>query len=253
MSKLLLLRRLFVFSFYAPVTIEVIYLIQLYNVSKFYLNGVKALQDVTVYIEKGEFVFFVGPSGAGKSTLIKLIFREELPTKGQIYISGKSVIRMRMREIPYLRRQIGMVFQDFRLLSDRTVFENVAFAMQVVGASESKIRKRVPEVLTQVGLQERMQVFPNQLSGGEQQRVAIARALVNKPNLLIADEPTGNLDPDTSWEIIKYFQEVNKKGTTVLIATHDHDIVDAMRQRVIALEQGKMVRDESGGTYANVT
>ncbi len=228
-------------------------MIQLYNVSKFYPKGIKALSGVTLQIEKGEFVFIVGPSGAGKSTLIKLIFREELPTKGQIYIKGRSIVRMKPREVPYLRRQIGIVFQDFRLLPDRTVFENVAFAMQVVGAGRAEIKRRVPEVLRLAGLTDRTQMYPRQLSGGEQQRVAIARALVNKPVLLIADEPTGNLDLDTSWEIINCLQEINQRGTTVLIATHAREIVDTLRQRVIALDRGKVVRDEYRGAYAHAT
>lgn len=228
-------------------------MIKFFNVSKIYPNGVSALTGITLQIEKGEFVFLVGPSGAGKSTLIKLIFREELPTKGQIYIGGRSVVRMRHREVPGLRRQIGMVFQDFRLLPDRTVFENVAFAMQVVGAGRAEIKKGVPEVLRQMGLHDRMNNYPRQLSGGEQQRVAIARALVNKPSILIADEPTGNLDVDTSWEIMHYFQEINRLGTTVLVATHAKEIVDTMRQRVIALDRGNIVRDEYRGAYANAT
>ncbi|HAF17488.1 MAG: cell division ATP-binding protein FtsE [Thermacetogeniaceae bacterium] len=226
-------------------------MISFFNVSKVYPNGVKALQGVSLQIEKGEFVFIVGPSGAGKSTLIKLIFREELPTKGQIYISGRSILRMKRRDVPHLRRQIGMVFQDFRLLPDRTIYENVAFAMQVVGARRSEIKKRVPEVLKMVGLGKRMDNYPPQLSGGEQQRTAIARALVNKPSTIIADEPTGNLDIDTSWEIMECFQEINDQGTTIIIATHAKEIVDSMRQRVIALESGKIVRDEHRGVYAN--
>lgn len=226
-------------------------MIHFYNVSKTYQNGVKALKGATLHINRGEFVFLVGPSGAGKSTLIKLIFREELPTKGQIYINGRSIQRMKRRDVPVLRRQIGMVFQDFRLLPDRTVYENVAFAMQVVGAGPEQIRRRVPEVLNLVGLKERLNTYPRHLSGGEQQRVAIARALVNNPTLLIADEPTGNLDIDTSWEIINYFQEINRRGTTVLIATHAREIVDALRQRVIALDRGEIVRDEYQGLYAN--
>lgn len=226
-------------------------MISFFNVSKVYPNGVKALQGVSLQIEKGEFVFIVGPSGAGKSTLIKLIFSEELPTKGQIYMNGRSILRMKRRDIPYLRRQIGMVFQDFRLLPDRTIFENVAFAMQVIGAGRSEIKKRVPEVLKMVGLEKRMDNYPYQLSGGEQQRTAIARALVNKPSIIIADEPTGNLDINTSWEIMECFQKINDEGTTVIIATHAKEIVDAMRKRVIALENGKIVRDEHRGVYEN--
>jgi len=227
--------------------------IKFFNVSKIYPNGVKALNGVTLQIEQGEFAFLVGPSGAGKSTLIKLVFREELPSKGQIYIGGRSVVRMRHRDVPNLRRQIGMVFQDFRLLPDRTVFENVAFAMQVIGASRSEIKQQVPEVLQQMGISDRMDNYPRQLSGGEQQRVAIARAIVNKPSILIADEPTGNLDIDTAWEIMNCFQEINQQGTTVLIATHAREIVDTMRQRVIALDNGSIVRDEYQGVYANAT
>jgi cell division transport system ATP-binding protein len=227
--------------------------ISFFNVSKVYPNGVTALQGVSLQIETGEFVFIVGPSGAGKSTMIKLVFREELPTKGQIYINGRSVIRMKRRDVPNLRRQIGMVFQDFRLLPDRTVFENVAFAMKVVGAGRSEIKARVPEVVKLVGLEKRLDDYPPQLSGGEQQRTAIARALVNKPSIIIADEPTGNLDIDTSWEIMDCFQEINEKGTTVIIATHAKEIVDAMRQRVIALNCGQIVRDEQRGVYANAT
>jgi cell division transport system ATP-binding protein len=227
--------------------------ISFFNVSKVYPNGVTALQGVSLQIETGEFVFIVGPSGAGKSTMIKLVFREELPTKGQIYINGRSVVRMKRRDVPSLRRQIGMVFQDFRLLPDRTVFDNVAFAMKVVGAGRSEIKTRVPEVVKLVGLEKRLDDYPPQLSGGEQQRTAIARALVNKPSIMIADEPTGNLDIDTSWEIMDCFQEINEKGTTVIIATHAKEIVDAMRQRVIALNCGQIVRDEQRGVYANAT
>jgi len=228
-------------------------MISFFNVSKIYPNGVRALQEVSLQIEKGEFVFIVGPSGAGKSTIVKLIFREELPTKGQIYIGGRSVIRMQAREVPVLRRRIGMVFQDFRLLPDRTVFENVAFAMKVICAGRSEIAERVPQVLKLVGLGKRMDDYPPQLSGGEQQRAAIARALVNSPSIMIADEPTGNLDIDTSWEIMDCFQEISKRGTTVIIATHAKEIVDAMRQRVVALNCGEIVRDEHRGVYANAT
>lgn len=226
-------------------------MISFFNVSKVYPNGVNALRGVSLQIETGEFVFFVGPSGAGKSTLIKLMFREELPTKGQIYINGHSVVRMMPRDVPFLRRQIGMVFQDFRLLSDRTVYENVAFAMQVVGAGRSEIKARVPEVVKLVGLEKRLDDYPTQLSGGEQQRTAIARALVNKPSIIIADEPTGNLDIDTSWGIMDCFRDINEQGTTVIIATHAKEIVDEMRQRVVALNCGQIVRDEQRGVYAN--
>lgn len=226
-------------------------MISFFNVSKIYSNGVKALTGISLQIKKGEFVFIVGHSGAGKSTLIKLIFKEDIPTKGQIYINGRSLSRMKPRDVPSLRRQIGMVFQDFRLLPERTVFDNVAFAMKVIGTSQSEIKKRVPEVLKQVGLEKRMSDYPSQLSGGEQQRTAIARALVNRPSLIIADEPTGNLDIDTSWEIMEIFKEINSKGTTVIIATHAKEIVDTMLQRVIALESGEIVRDEHRGAYTN--
>jgi len=224
-------------------------LIQLYNVTKIYSNGVKALTDVTLRIRKGEFVFLVGPSGAGKSTLNKLLYREELPTRGQIILNGKNVIRMRAREVPYLRRKIGMVFQDFRLLPRKTVYENVAFALEVIGASDREIKRTVPAVLNMVGLAEKAGVFPDHLSGGEQQRVCVARAIVNNPVLIIADEPTGNLDPETSWELMKLFLEINRRGTTIIMATHAWEIVDAMKKRVIELSGGKIVRDEEEGAY----
>jgi cell division transport system ATP-binding protein len=226
--------------------------IQFFNVSKLY-NGTRALVGATIQIERGEFVFLVGPSGAGKTTLLKMILREDVPTRGQIYVCGRSITRMKHGEIPALRRQIGMVFQDFRLLQERTAYENVAFAMQVIGSRPAEIERRVPEVLRQTGLRDAAGMFPRQLSGGQQQRVAIARALVNKPALLLADEPTGNLDRGTAWEIINCLQEINSEGTTVVIATHAREIVDALRQRVIALENGRVVRDEYQGVYANAT
>ncbi len=226
-------------------------MINFYNVTKLYPNGVKALNDVSLRICKGEFVFLVGPSGAGKSTLIKIIFREELPTRGQVLFNGKNVARLKGREVPYLRRKIGMVFQDFRLLSQKTVGENVAFAMEVTGASTKEIRKRVPEVLEQVGLKEMINELPTELSGGEQQRVCIARSLVNNPILLIADEPTGNLDPDTAWGLMKLLEEINKAGTTVVMSTHAREIVDQMKKRVVAISQGKIARDEECGVYCN--
>jgi cell division transport system ATP-binding protein len=226
--------------------------IQFFNVSKLY-NGTRALVGATIQIERGEFVFLVGPSGAGKTTLLKMILREDVPTRGQIYVCGRSITRMKHGEIPALRRQIGMVFQDFRLLQERTAYENVAFAMQVIGSRPAEIERRVPEVLRQTGLRDAAGMLPRQLSGGQQQRVAIARALVNKPALLLADEPTGNLDRGTAWEIINCLQEINSQGTTVVIATHAREIVDALRQRVIALENGRVVRDEYQGVYANAT
>lgn len=224
-------------------------MIQFYNVSKIYPNGANALVDVSVRIGKGEFVFLVGPSGAGKSTFTKLIIREEVPTKGQLMFNGRSIIRMKSSEIPYLRRSIGVIFQDFKLLPNKTVYENVAFAMQVIEATGKEIKKQVPVVLDLVGLSHKQDVLPTELSGGEQQRVSIARAIVNNPNLIIADEPTGNLDPDTAWEIMNLLDEINKRGTTILMATHAKDIVDSMRKRVIAIEEGKIVRDDKKGVY----
>lgn len=224
-------------------------MIQLNNVTKIYDNNVKALSDVTLRIKKGEFVFVVGQSGAGKSTLNKLLYREEIPTRGQIVFDGKSVVRMRPREVPHLRRKIGLVFQDFRLLPRKTVYENVAFALEVTGATRRELRKAVPAVLNLVGLTEKFDAFPGQLSGGEQQRVGIARAIVNNPLLLIADEPTGNLDPETSWELMKLFSDINRRGTTIIMCTHAWDIVDAMKKRVIALSCGRVVRDEEKGAY----
>nr|WP_281178164.1 cell division ATP-binding protein FtsE [Thermovenabulum gondwanense] len=221
----------------------------MYNVTKIYSGGHVALQDITVKIQKGEFVFIVGPSGAGKSTFIKLLIREEMPTKGQIFFNGKNITRMRHSQVPFLRRRIGVVFQDFRLLPQKTVYENVAFAMEVIEAPLREIKKRVPRVLEMVGLSHKMNAKPHELSGGEQQRVSLARALVNNPDVIIADEPTGNLDPDTSWEIMKLLNEINMNGTTLIVATHAKDIVNAMRKRVLQLDSGKLVRDEERGVY----
>ncbi|KYO66554.1 Cell division ATP-binding protein FtsE [Thermovenabulum gondwanense] len=217
--------------------------------TKIYSGGHVALQDITVKIQKGEFVFIVGPSGAGKSTFIKLLIREEMPTKGQIFFNGKNITRMRHSQVPFLRRRIGVVFQDFRLLPQKTVYENVAFAMEVIEAPLREIKKRVPRVLEMVGLSHKMNAKPHELSGGEQQRVSLARALVNNPDVIIADEPTGNLDPDTSWEIMKLLNEINMNGTTLIVATHAKDIVNAMRKRVLQLDSGKLVRDEERGVY----
>lgn len=224
-------------------------MIQISNVTKIYPNDVRALINVTLRIRKGEFVFLVGPSGAGKSTLTKLLYREEFPTRGQIIFNGKSLVRMRPREIPYLRRSIGMIFQDFRLLPQKTVFENVAFALEVIGASKKEIKRAVPAVLGMVGLAEKADVFPGHLSGGEQQRVSIARAIVNNPVLIIADEPTGNLDPETSWELMRLLADINLHGTTIIMATHAWDIVNEMKKRVVELVAGKVVRDEEKGAY----
>ncbi len=224
-------------------------MIEFVNVFKEYENGVEALNDVSLKIDNGEFVFLIGSSGAGKTTITKLIMREENVTSGQVLLDGKDITILTDKEIPYLRRKMGVVFQDFRLLEDRTVFENVEFAMQVVGASRREIRRRVPTVLNMVGLNYKAKMLPRQLSGGEQQRVALARALVNNPSILIADEPTGNLNPETAMEIMEIFENINAMGTTVIMATHAHDIVDAMHKRVIAVEDGKIVRDEVGGEY----
>ena len=224
-------------------------MIHMSNVSKIYENGAVALDGVNVDIEKGEFVFIVGASGAGKSTFIKMLFREELPTSGILTVNGHDVVNMSHKEVPYLRRGLGVIFQDYRLLPDKTVFENVAFAMQVIEAPRRLMQRSVNAVLDVVGLREKYNCFPAQLSGGEQQRVAIARAIVNDPAIVIADEPTGNLDPDTSWDIMDIFKRINKAGTTIVMATHDRMIVDTMKRRVIAIEDGHIVRDELRGGY----
>lgn len=225
-------------------------MIEFKNVSKTYEDvGVRALDDVSFFIDKGEFVFLVGPSGAGKSTLTKLLIKEEEPNSGEIIINGFDLNSLPKNKVPYLRRSIGMVFQDFRLLPNKTVYENVAFAMQVIGASRSEIRRSVPNVLNLVGLAHKARVKPGQLSGGEQQRVSLARALVNKPPVIIADEPTGNLDPDTANEIMQLLVEINKRGTTMIVATHAKNFVDEMQKRVLAIENGVLVRDEEEGAY----
>ena len=224
-------------------------MIKLEHVSKSYSAGIPALNDISLNIEEGEFVFIVGNSGSGKSTLIKLLLKELEPTKGVITINNRNLNAIRRKQIPKYRRNVGVVFQDFRLLEDRTVYENVEFAMQIVGASRREIRRRVPTVLNMVGLNYKAKMFPRQLSGGEQQRVALARALVNNPSLLLADEPTGNLNPETAMEIMEIFESINAMGTTIIMATHAHDIVDAMHKRVVAIEDGRIVRDEVGGEY----
>ena len=223
--------------------------LEMIDVSKIYPGGSVALQDINVRIEQGEFVFIVGPSGAGKSTFFKMLFREVLPSSGKVIVNGHDLVKMTDKEIPYFRRQLGIVFQDYRLLPDRTVYDNVAFAMQVIETPYRKIKRRVNDVLDLVGLRKRAHAYPTELSGGEQQRIAIARAIVNDPILLIADEPTGNLDPETSWEIMDIFREVNKSGTTIVMATHDREIVDEMEKRVIAIEHGHIVRDDAKGVY----
>ena len=220
------------------------------NVSKVYPNQTRpALDSVSLEIEKGEFVFLVGPSGSGKSTFLRLVLREERPTTGPVWVAGKDLGRLSNWKIPQLRRQIGTVFQDFRLLPNKTVAENVAFALEVIGKPSSQIKKVVPEVLEVVGLEGKEGRRPDELSGGEQQRVAIARAFVNRPMLLIADEPTGNLDPGTSIGIMKLLDRINRLGTTVVMSTHDASIVDQMRRRVIELEGGHLVRDQARGVY----
>ncbi len=208
-----------------------------------------SLDDVTVEIEKGDFVFFIGPSGAGKSTIIKLLLREISPTKGRVYVNGRDVSSLRSWRIPHFRRSIGCVFQDFRLLPNRTAAENVAFALEVIGKSQAVARRVVPEVLELVGLGGKEHRYPTELSGGEQQRVAVARAFVNRPLVLLADEPTGNLDPDTSIEIMRLLDRINRTGTTVVMVTHDSNIVNQMRRRVIEIDQGRMVRDQQRGVY----
>lgn len=224
-------------------------MIEFKNVTKIYDNNVFALSNINVTIEKGEFVFLVGPSGAGKSTFIKALLKEVEPTSGSIVVNGTSITTLKRKEIPYYRRKIGMVFQDFRLIPTLSVYENVAFAMRVIETPHREIRKRVPLVLSLVGLSSKYKDFPNQLSGGEQQRVSLARAIVNNPAILIADEPTGNLDPDTSREIMDILNDINHAGTTILMATHAKDIVDQMKKRVIAIEKGIIVRDEVRGGY----
>ena len=224
-------------------------MLKMTDVSKVYPGGSVALQNVDIHIEPGEFVFVVGPSGAGKSTFIKMLFREVLPSTGSIFVNGVDILSLTPKEIPYMRRQLGIIFQDYRLLPDRTVYENVAFAMEVIETPRRKIKRRVLNVLDLVGLRHRCDAYPNELSGGEQQRIAIARAIVNDPVFVIADEPTGNLDPETSWDIMEIFKEINAEGTTIVMATHDKEIVDAMGKRVIAIEDGNIVRDEASGVY----
>jgi len=227
------------------------------NVTKIYKNNdrneVQALENVNFFIDKGEFVFLVGPSGAGKSTITKLMFKEEKPTSGKIYINGQDVARLPKYRIPYLRRNIGTVFQDFRLLPNKTVYQNVAFAMEIIGAPIRDIRRNVPNVLSLVGLTDKAKMKPHQLSGGEQQRVSLARAMVNKPPIILADEPTGNLDPETALEIMKLLEAINKRGTTVVVVTHAKDLVDTMKKRVLEIDNGVLVRDEQKGAYVYET
>ena len=219
------------------------------DVYKKYPNGVVAANGINVEIGRGEFVYVVGPSGAGKSTFIKMMYREESPTKGDIFINGINLATLRNSRVPYLRRQIGVVFQDFKLLPKLNVYENVAFALEVIEESPKQIRKKVNDVLALVGLTQKARMFPNELSGGEQQRVSIARSIVNVPKVVIADEPTGNLDPDTSWEIMKIFEQINARGTTIVMATHNKEIVNTIRHRVIVIDGGMITRDEYEGVY----
>lgn len=228
-------------------------MIKLENVSKSYSAGIPALNDVSLNIEEGEFVFVVGDSGSGKSTLIKLLLKELEPTEGTITINGRKLNKIRRRQIPKFRRNIGVVFQDFRLLKDRNIYDNVAFAQKVIGESNRSIKKNVPKLLSMVGLAAKYRSYPRQLSGGEQQRVAIARALINKPKILLADEPTGNLDANNAWEIMKLMEEINEQGTTVVVVTHNLEIVKAMNKRVITMQKGVVVDDTASDHYGKDT
>ncbi len=224
-------------------------MIEMQDVWKEYGNGVTALSGISVRIPQGTFVYVVGPSGAGKSTFIKLMYRQERPTKGHIFVGGFNIERLRERQIPIMRRHVGVVFQDYKLLQQLTVAENIAFALEVIEVSRKTIQKRVNEVLELVGIEDKRNMIPRELSGGEQQRVAIARALVNKPKVVVADEPTGNLDPDNSWSILKLLERVNDRGTTIVMATHNRELVNASKKRVIAIENGRISRDEERGDY----
>ncbi|MDP9420984.1 MAG: cell division ATP-binding protein FtsE [Actinomycetota bacterium] len=225
-------------------------MIKLDNVSKFYKNDVVALRGASVDIRKGEFVFLVGPSGSGKSTFIRLLNKEEVPDEGRIWVAGKDIAQLSPWKVPFLRRNIGCIFQDFKLLPTRTVYENVAFALEVIGRPRHVIQSQVPAILELVGLGKKFKNLPHELSGGEQQRVSIARAFVNRPLILLADEPTGNLDPTTSVGIMRLLDRINRTGTTVVMATHDRSIVDTMRRRVVELDRGTIVRDQTRGVYA---
>lgn len=226
-------------------------MIEIYHLYKQYSKDVVALRDINLVIDRGEFVFIVGASGAGKSTLLKLFLREIKPSRGSIKMFGRDMSRLKRREIPYLRRNIGMVFQDFRLLQERNVYENIAFCMRVTGAPVKEIRKRVPLTLELVGLKDKVFKKPDELSGGEQQRVCLARAIINRPAIVIADEPTGNLDPVTAMEILNLLHEINIRGATVIVATHARELVDQMQKRVIVLEQGRIISDRERGVYVN--
>lgn len=224
-------------------------LIEMQDVWKSYANGVMAVNGISVHIDKGEFVYIVGPSGSGKSTFIKMMYREELPTRGKIFIDGTDITKLKQKQIPFLRRKIGVVFQDFKLLPKLTVYKNIAFALEVIEENPRNIRKKVMEVLDLVNLKHKARSFPNELSGGEQQRVSIARSIVNNPTVVVADEPTGNLDPENAWTIMEIFERINNNGTTVVMATHNKEIVNRMVKRVIAIESGMIVRDDEQGEY----
>jgi len=226
-------------------------LVELRNVTKVYPGGHVGLDNASLAVDRGEFVFLVGPTGCGKSTLIKLLIRELEPTEGEVRVAGRDIATLPEKQIPLLRRRIGTVFQDFKLLPSRNVYDNVAFALQVIGAPRSEIKAKVPDALRLVGLADKMRNLPDELSGGEQQRLSIARAFVNHPPLLLADEPTGNLDPETSVEIMQLLHRINRTGTTVIVVTHDREMVDKMRRRVVALDDGRLVRDQSAGVYAD--
>jgi len=224
-------------------------MIKCVKIKKVYANGHLALDGIDILINKGEFVYIVGPSGSGKSTLLNCVFRSELPSSGNIFIDNYSLNKLRPSQVPYLRRHLGMIFQDFKLIRSRTVFDNIAFALHILGEKKSEIRKKVIQSLELVGMSDRLNRYPTELSGGEQQRICIARAIVNNPPILLADEPTGSLDPDTSWEIMQLLSKINQRGTTVVVATHNKGIVDDLRKRVLALEHGKIVRDQHLGAY----
>jgi cell division transport system ATP-binding protein len=224
-------------------------MIELHNINLIYPNGVQALKDINLYVEKGEFVFLVGTTGSGKSSILKLVYREIVPSSGDIYVNDHDITGMKRREIPYLRRRLGVVFQDFRLIPHKNVYENIAYALEVTGTPPGKIGPRVDEVIELVNLGGMLKRFPNQLSGGEQQRTSLARAIVNNPLILLADEPTGNLDPDSSWDIMQVINKINGRGTTVLVATHNKEIVDAMRKRVIVVAEGRISIDQEKGIY----
>ena len=224
-------------------------MITMENVSKAYVEGIPALKNINLKVERGEFVFIVGDSGSGKSTLIKLLLKELEPTSGKIVVNGQNLGRLRRRQIPRYRRKLGVVFQDFRLLKDRNVYENIAFAQRVIMTPTRKIRREVPKMLSMIGLAEKYKSFPKELSGGEQQRVALARALVNHPDILLGDEPTGNLDPKNSWDIMRLLEKINRTGTTILVLTHNREIVDEMKKRVITMKRGVIISDEKEGGY----